>query len=168
MRVDSLIPKKSKLTFQKNQTTMTAVEFNDPADRAIDDSVRCKLYEDLHEDETPEDMAARLEREAYCEASRKLLPIILGTLNYILEGKRSDDILFRLAIVSQYFGHPVYAGKSMADICTSFNKTRAAGSHAILKFQRSNHLPELIGQKQHAARATYHDRRKESITCKNN
>ncbi len=131
--------------------------------------MRDEIYEDDdHEGESDEDMSVRVEREAYIEASHRLLPVILGTLNYVLEGSRPNDILFRLAVVSHYFGHPAYAGKSMAEICEAFGKTRAAGSHASLKFQRSNHLPELIGQKAQETRACYHDRRRETVLCKTN
>ena len=147
-----------------NQNT----DFCDPADTAIDDSLRDRLYEDLHEDETPENMATRLSHEAYREASERLLPIILGTLQFVMDGGRSlEDVRFRLAVAGHYFQHPVYANKSMAEICASFNKTRAAGSAAALKFQRGNHLPELLGQKSQETRAGYHNKRRETI-CKTN
>lgn len=142
--------------------------FYDPADSAIDDSLRGELYADFHEDETPEDMEDRLSREAYREAAERLLPIILGTLQFIMDGGRSlDDVRFRLAVAGHYFQHPIYASKSMAEICESFGKTRAAGSAAALKFQRGNHLPELLGQKSKETRAGYHNKRRETV-CKSN
>jgi hypothetical protein len=147
---------------------MQNTQTHDPADDAIGGDLRDEIYEDLHEDETPERAAERCEHEAYVEAAHKLLPVILGTLNYVIEGRGPNDILFRLAVVSHYFGHPTYAGKSMAEICDSFGKTRAAGSHASLKFQRSNHLPELLGQKSQETRTVYHDRRRTTVLCKSN
>jgi hypothetical protein len=145
-------------------------DFDDPAERAIGGDLRDEVYgEDLHEDETHEEMTERLEREAYIEAAHKLLPVIVGTLNYVTSPRKTEDVLFRLAVVSHYFGVPVYAGKSMAEICEAFGKTRAAGSHASLAFQREHRLPEMIGQKDQRTRAGYFNTIRNRITsCKTN
>jgi len=147
----------------------TASVFHDPADNLIGGDMREELNGDSYEDERQEDMVARIEREAYIEAAHKLIPIIVGMLNYIRDSGSTADVSFRLAVACHYFGHPAYAGKSMSEICESFGKTRAAGSYATLQFQRRTcRLPELIGQKSQETRATYYNKTKENIRCKTN
>ncbi len=127
-------------------------DFEDPADDAVDDSFRETLY------------ASEEQENAYREAAKRLLPAIVGMLNYIREGKRGDnDMRFRLAVACHYFQHPAYAGKSMAEICDMFGKTRAAGSTQLLRLQRKQHLVELVGQKSKETRATYYTERKSQI-----
>jgi len=66
-------------------------------------------------------------------------------------------------LLGYIFGLPELAGMSEDAVGLRHNKTRAAVSHEIIKFQRRNGLQELFAQKKSSSRKAYHETRKSKL-----
>jgi hypothetical protein len=114
-------------------------------------------------DETDEQKEARLSHEAYREAAKTFLAVMLAAVDFLRKSK-SDEIRFRTDLISYIFAHPDVAGLSMEELGAKHDRTRGAVSVQILNFERKYNVPEILSQKLRETRAIYHQRRKQK--CK--
>jgi hypothetical protein len=108
--------------------------------------------------------ASEATRNEYREASQKMLSVILGAITFIRDSRTATELRFRIDLLGYIFGLPELANLSEDAVGLRHNKTRAAVSHEILKFQRRNGLQELFAQKKSSSRKAYHKTRKAQLT----
>jgi hypothetical protein len=107
--------------------------------------------------------ASESARNEYREASQKMLSVIVGAINFVRDSRNPMEMRFRVDLLGYIFGLPELAGLSEDAVGLRHNKTRAAVSHEILKFQRRNGLQELFAQKKSSSRKAYHETRKSQL-----
>lgn len=118
------------------------------------------------DDSFTEELYSEEQANFHREAAMKLLPILMGTIDFIRSAK-PEEMPFRADLAAYVFNHPSVAGISMEALGTKHGKTRAAVSAQVIRFQRENHLPEIMGQKSKESRQKYHTIRKSQL-CKTN
>jgi hypothetical protein len=133
---------------------------------ASHDEVRCELYRDFHEDESPEEMQERMEREACHDMAKKFLSMIRFTLLWCKEGKTAAQCLERLEIASWMFGNDATSDWSIAKLARHFGKTRASFNNSLLNFQAGLDLPPSVAQKIIESRRAFSIARKQNLIQK--
>jgi hypothetical protein len=102
-------------------------------------------------------------KNEYREASQKMLSVIIGAIDFVRGSRSATEMRFRIDLLGYIFGLPELAGLSEDAVGLRHNKTRAAVSNEIVKFQRRNGLQELFAQKKAASRKAYHTTRKSQL-----
>jgi hypothetical protein len=139
------------------------VYFDAASGSMVEDSSPVLDEEPDYADETPDQHDKRIEHEAYREAASRLLPILWACIGFVRDARNSADCRFRIDLMGYIFGSPELSQLSEDVLGIRHNKTRAAVSAEIIKFQRQNQLTELLAQKRVESRKSYHRTRKEKL-----
>ena len=142
------------------------VYFDAATGAMVEDSKPAFDEEPDYADETPEQHDKRIEHEAYREAATRLLPILWACIGFVRDARSSADCRFRIDLMGYVFGSPELSQLSEDVLGIRHNKTRAAVSAEIIKFQRQNQLVELLAQKRAPSRKAYHKTRKNKLATK--
>jgi hypothetical protein len=111
--------------------------------------------------------ASETARNEYREASQRMLVFMFDAVNFIRDAKSATEMRFRIDLLGYFLGLPQLAAMSEDDIGLRYDKSRAAVSNELLKFQRRNQVngvfQELLAQKKSSSRKAYHKTRKAQL-----
>jgi hypothetical protein len=106
-------------------------------------------------------------RNDYREASQRMIAFMFDAVSFIRDSKSATEMRFRIDLLGYFLGLPQLAALSEDDIGLRHDKTRAAVSNELLKFQRRNQVngvfQELFAQKKSQSRKAYHQTRKSQL-----
>ena len=106
-------------------------------------------------------------KNEYREASQRMLVFMFDAINFIRDSKSATEMRFRVDLFGYFLGLPQLAALSEDDIGLRYDKTRAAVSNELLKFQRRNQVngvfQELFAQKKTQSRKAYQQTRKKQL-----
>jgi hypothetical protein len=114
-------------------------------------------------EETHDQRERRIEREAFREASLKMIVFMHAAFNFIHEAKTQGEMAIRFHAVSAAIDHPALAGQTHTEIARALGTTRANLSKHIVTFERQNDLPPTLSQKSESARHKYSEARKAQL-----
>lgn len=106
-------------------------------------------------EETPEMRERRIEREAYRDASMKMVVFLHSAFAFIHSASNPSERNIRFWAVSSSIDHPACDGRPDTDLASMLGTTRANFSKHKLAFQRQNSLPPTLSQKSIEARQSY-------------
>lgn len=114
-------------------------------------------------EETHEQAIARIEHEAYRDASLRMIAFLHSTIAFLHSAGSDKERGIRLWVVSSSIDHPSCDGLADCEIAAQCDTTRANFSKHKLAFQRQNSLPPTLSQKSVEARSSYRIAREKQL-----